>query len=304
MEPLRELRVPMQLEVRVWGIDVEGKPFFQTARTSEVSAKGARLEGITCLKQVGEVIGVQHSNQKARFRVVWIGEKGTPEQGQIGITCLDSDKCIWAEALQETETKEDFGQGPEILSEEAASAALTSPPATAGGDSRAERRRYPRYQCSGMVQLSKEGSALPVWVRLADIGLGGCYVETLSPLPLQTNVELVIQADELQIRGRGKVRTLHPSVGNGIAFTQMVADDWRRLHQLIARLAAPVPREATAAPVGATAPAVMTPPLEALLQLLEKKGLLSREEFLAELAAIKLRSRDERASIRDVQEII
>jgi len=49
MEPLRELRVPMQLEVRVWGMDVGGKPFFQSARTVEVSAKGARLAGITCL---------------------------------------------------------------------------------------------------------------------------------------------------------------------------------------------------------------------------------------------------------------
>jgi hypothetical protein len=292
MEPLRELRVPMQLEVRVWGTDVTGKPFFQTAHTAEVSAKGARLEGITCLKQVGEVIGVQHGNQKARFRVVWIGEKGTPEQGQIGITCLDSDKCIWTEALQETETKEEFGQGPEILSTEAAPApaAPTPPPATTGGDSRVERRRYPRYQCSGTVRLSKEGTDLPVWVRLADIGLGGCYVETLSPVPLQTTVELVIEAEGLQIRGRGKVRTLHPSVGNGIAFTQMVADDWQRLHQLIARLAAPTPREVTAPPAVSPVQAVATPPLEALLQLLEKKGVLTRDEFLAELTTIKLRS--------------
>jgi hypothetical protein len=279
----------MQLEVRLWGIDVTGKPFFQTARTAEVSAKGARLEGITCLKQVGEVIGVQHGNQKGRFRVVWIGEKGTPEQGQVGIACLDSDKCIWAEALQETETKEEFGQGPEILSAEAAPATPTPPPATTGGDSRVERRRYPRYQCSGTVQLSKEGTDLPVWVRLADIGLGGCYVETLSPVPLQTTVELVIEAEGLQIRGRGRVRTLHPSVGNGIAFTQMIADDWQRLHQLIARLAAPTPRE-VAAPAVATVQAVATPPLEALLQLLEKKGVLTRDEFLAELATIKLRS--------------
>jgi PilZ domain len=293
MAPLRELRVPMQLEVRVWGMDVTGKPFFQTARTAEVSAKGARLEGITCLKQVGDVIGVQYRNQKARFRVVWIGVKGTPEEGQIGIACLDSDKCIWAEALQESETKEKFGQGPEILSAEAAPATPTPPPATTGSGSRVERRRYPRYQCTGAVQLSKEGTDLPTWVRLTDIGLGGCYVETLSPVPLQTTVDLVIDAEGLQIRGLGKVRTLHPSVGNGIAFTQMKADDWQRLHQLIARLAAPTPREVPApapAPAVATVQAVATPPLEALLQLLEKKGVLTREEFLAELTTIKLRA--------------
>jgi hypothetical protein len=79
-------------------------------------------------------------------------------------------------------------------------------------------------------------------------------------------------------------------VGNGIAFTQMIAEDWQRLHQLIARLAAPTPREVTAPPAVAPVQAVATPPLEALLQLLEKKGVLTRDEFLAELTTIKLRS--------------
>jgi len=284
MEPLRELRVPMQLEVRVWGMDVGGKPFFQSARTVEVSAKGARLAGITCLKQPGEVIGVQHGSHKARFRVVWVGEQDTPEQGQIGIACLDPDKCIWAEALQGTATRNEFGQGPEIHSPELAPPALA--PAEAGGDSHGERRRYPRYQCSGGVQLSKENTGLPVWVRLADIGLGGCYVETMSPLPLQTNVELVIHVDDMEIRGRGRVRTSDPTVGNGIAFTQMPADDWLRLHQLIARLAAATPRQVTA-PAIPSVQTDTTPPLEALLQLLERKGVLTRDEFLTELMTIK-----------------
>jgi hypothetical protein len=101
-------------------------------------------------------------------------------------------------------------------------------------------------------------------------------------------VELAIHVDELVIRGRGKVRTSHPSVGNGIAFTQMTADDWKRLHQLIARLAAPTPREATA-PAAPIVHADTTPSMEALLQLLEKKGVLSRDEFVAELTTVKLR---------------
>lgn len=279
MEPLRELRVPMQLEVRVWGMDFTGKPFSQTARTIEVSAKGARLAGVMCLKQPGEMIGVQHGNQKARFRVVWIGQQGTPEQGQIGIASLEPDKCIWAEALQQAPSKGDFGLGPQILAGEPAPALQTEAAGTPGK----ERRRYPRYQCSGGVQLSKEGTGLPVWVRLADIGLGGCYVETMSPLPLQTNVELVIYVDELKICGRGKVRTSHPTVGNGIAFTQMQPDDWLRLHQLIARLAAATPHQMHTATVQACA----QPSLEALLQLLERKGVLTRDEFLEELLAVK-----------------
>jgi len=284
MEPLRELRVPMQLEVRVWGMDATGKPFFHIARTVAVSAKGAQLAAVPCSMEPGAVIGVQHGDKKARFRVVWIGQNNTPEQGQIGIASLDPDKCIWADALQETSTRDDFGPGPDILSPE--SALATPAQAGADGDFHGERRRYPRYQCSGGVQLSKDGTGLPLWVRLTDIGLGGCYVETLSPLPLQTNVELVIHVEDLEIRGRGRVRTSHPSVGNGIAFTQMLADDWLHLHQLIARLAGATSRPVTASGNSAVQ-SDTTPPLEALLQLLEKKGVLTRDEFVAELMTTK-----------------
>jgi len=283
VEPLRELRIPMQLEVRVWGMDSTGKPFSQTARTVDISGRGARLAGITGPKQPGDVIGVQHGDQKARFGVAWVGAEGTAAQGQIGIACLDAGRCIWAAALEGTPGQ--FGQGPEILRPGAPAA---GPAAAAGGATQAERRRYPRYACAGGVKLGKEGADLSTWARLADIGLGGCYAELMSPLPLQTPVEFAIQVDDLEIHGRGMVRTAHPSVGNGIAFTQMKADDWRRLNQLIARLASPAPREQLLPAVPAVEPGIAQP-LQVLLELLEKKGVLTRAEFVTELKRIKSR---------------
>ena len=283
MEPLRELRVPMKLEVRVWGMDSTGKPFSQMARTVDISGQGARLAGITGPKQLGDVLGVQHGNQKARFQVVWVGAKGTADQGQIGITCLDAGRCIWAEALKGA--PEEFGQGPEVLS---AGEAVAGPTPAAGGATQSERRRYPRYACAGAVHLHNENTTLPTWARLADIGLGGCYLELLSPLPLQTPVEFAIQADDLEIHGRGVVRTTHPGVGNGVAFTQMKADDWQRLNQLIARLSSPTPRVEPPPAVPAAEPD-LAQPLQVLLELLEKKGVLTRDEFLTELMRIKSR---------------
>ena len=281
VDPLRELRIPMQLEVRVWGMDSTGKPFSQTARTVDISGQGARLAGITGPKQLGDVIGVQYGNQKARFQVVWVGANGTADQGQIGIASLDAGRCIWAEALKDA--PDQFGQGPEILDPGATAAA---PAPAVGGATQGERRRYPRYTCAGAVQLRTEGTDLATWARLSDIGLGGCYAEQMSTLPLQTQVEFVIQANDLEVRGRGVVRTAHPSVGNGIAFTQMKADDWRRLNQLIARLASPTPREPSQ-PAVSTAEPHLAQPLQVLLELLEKKGVLTRDEFLTELRRIR-----------------
>ena len=279
VEPLRELRIPMQLEVRVWGMDATGKPFSQLAHTLDISGRGARLGGMAGPKQRGDVIGVQYGNQKARFQVMWAGEAGTAAQGQIGIQCMDAGRCLWAEALKGT--PKPFGQGPEILSPGAPRAEKA---ASNGAQAPVERRRYARYQCAGGVKLRKEGVEVATWARLSDIGLGGCYAELMSPLPVQTPVEFEIQASDLQICGRGMVRTMHPSVGNGIAFTQMGAEDWKRLNQLIARLANPT--------ASAPAPAVRTTediaqPLQVLLALLEKKGVVSRDEFWTELQSFK-----------------
>lgn len=283
VEPLRELRIPMQLEVRIWGMDSSGKPFSQLAHTLDISGRGARLAGITGPKQQGDIIGVQHGNQKARFQVMWVGEEGTAAQGQIGIQCMDAGRCLWAEALKST--PDQFGQGPEILSP---GTTVAVPVPGGEGETRVERRRYPRYQCAGGMKLRKEGTELGTWAKLTDIGLGGCYAELMSPLPLQTPVDFLIQVDDLEIRGRGMVRTTHPSVGNGVAFTQMSAEDWKRLNLLIVRLANPTARRPPV-PVASAPEPDATQTLQVLLELLEKKGVLSRNEFLSELKRFKSR---------------
>jgi len=124
--------------------------------------------------------------------------------------------------------------------------------------------------------------------KLSDIALGGCYAELLSPLPVQTSVEFSLQVDDLEIRGLGIVRTAHPSVGNGIAFTQMKVEDWRHLNEVIARLAGTT-SSVPLLPTPASAEPGIPHPLQVLLELLEKKGVLSQDEFLTELRKVKPR---------------
>jgi len=58
-EPLRELRVHLQLPVHIWGVDCFGKAFSRVAHTVEISALGARLADTGCVQQ-GDVIGIQY----------------------------------------------------------------------------------------------------------------------------------------------------------------------------------------------------------------------------------------------------
>lgn len=92
---VRKARKAHALQVWVRGIDRSGNPFVQNAHTIDIGKDGARLDGVGYLTGPGEVVQVKRGWRKARFRVVWIGQIGTPEANQIGICCLENEKDIW-----------------------------------------------------------------------------------------------------------------------------------------------------------------------------------------------------------------
>ena len=93
-----EPRVDISLDVKVWGMDLYGKPFVQHARTVNASSVGARLIGIDCVRE-GEVISLQHENQKARCKVVWVGRDAAKSR-QIGIQVVEPDKKLFGAKLK------------------------------------------------------------------------------------------------------------------------------------------------------------------------------------------------------------
>ena len=57
----------------------------------DVSHRGARLDGAAFYPSVGEIVHLVSGGVDARFRVIWVGEKGTPQEGQIGLQSLTTD---------------------------------------------------------------------------------------------------------------------------------------------------------------------------------------------------------------------
>jgi PilZ domain len=53
-----------------------------------------------------------------------------------------------------------------------------------------DRRRHPRLKCFVAVELRPEGSSSPIWGNLANTSLGGCLVETATPVPTGVNLEV------------------------------------------------------------------------------------------------------------------
>ncbi len=100
MKKPREQRVKMKLPVHIWGMDALGKLFKADANTVDITPLGACLEGVSIPLQRGSIIGVQCGRSQCRFRIVWIGEPGSRQEGQIGLRSMDIGKYIWGVSLE------------------------------------------------------------------------------------------------------------------------------------------------------------------------------------------------------------
>jgi hypothetical protein len=105
----------------------------------------------------------------------------------------------------------------------------------------AKERRHARYNCDAGVEIRTDDARAGYWGTLTDISLGGCYINTFSPLPTGTNVVLLIKIDGQEINSKAKVITSHPGVGMGLEFEQFITQgDEAHLKSLIGNLAAQV----------------------------------------------------------------
>jgi hypothetical protein len=89
-----------------------------------------------------------------------------------------------------------------------------------------DRRRFPRMKCFVAVELRVGASATPIWGNLANTSLGGCFVETATPVPSGVNVEigLWLANGKIWIKGiilTGIVTKSSPSFGVRIRYAEL-----------------------------------------------------------------------------------
>jgi CheY-like chemotaxis protein len=85
-----EPRLSVSQPIEVWGQDhQESLP--QTTSLIDLSHRGARVGGVAFHPKAGEVVHLVSDGVDARFRVIWVGELGTPQEGQIGLQSLKPD---------------------------------------------------------------------------------------------------------------------------------------------------------------------------------------------------------------------
>ena len=62
-----------------------------------------------------------------------------------------------------------------------------------------------------------------------DVGIGGCYVETIFPPPVGLRMQVLLWLGSTKLLAKGVVRTSYPGVGMGIEFVDL---SWEQTEQL------------------------------------------------------------------------
>lgn len=104
--------------------------------------------------------------------------------------------------------------------------------------SSSNRRVQGRRACHLSADVFRLGEGVPNRCTLSDVSSGGCYVETPSPFPVHTALDIVVRTHDVKLRVRGTVQVTHPGFGMGVQFSLSNADERDQVKQLIAAQAA------------------------------------------------------------------
>ena len=129
--------------------------------------------------------------------------------------------------------------------------------------------------------------------KLTDLSLGGCYVQTESPFPQSSAVDLCLRTAGMEIHTEGLVRVMHPGRGMGIEFPARTEEQRKSVGEFIEFLTgqpgatpqletSPRSLVANAVDLNQTGSAA-TDADDPLLELLRAGNTLDEEAFLAEL---------------------
>ncbi|MGA9498367.1 MAG: PilZ domain-containing protein [Terriglobales bacterium] len=96
----RDPRIDLALPVLLTGTDIGGRPLDQRVVTVNISRRGAQLDGVHGMLNLGDKVFLERLHNREEFRVAWVGEDGTPAAGQIGVAALDPNTSFWSEVLE------------------------------------------------------------------------------------------------------------------------------------------------------------------------------------------------------------
>ena len=212
----REPRKPVKLEVRILGTDVNGHPFADKVEALDASRHGLRVQGLSVALKIEDTVSVSYKDQKTRYRVKWVVPREPSASGrarwEAGLENYSPERTIF-----------DFPLPTPILDHYA-------------GPSSNERRVAPRVRCVASAELHPEGHAAPIMVGVADVSVGGCFIDMPMPLRKGTQVKIGLWLDTVKVQSDAVVSNIRPGFGMGLQFTGLAAAERAKLEAYLAKI--------------------------------------------------------------------
>ncbi len=101
-----------------------------------------------------------------------------------------------------------------------------------------DRRRHPRIKCFVAVELRVEDDPAPIWGNLSNTSVGGCLVETATPVKpgAKVDIGLWVPNGKIWVKGfalSGKVTRSGPATGVRVRFDSMQPAERDSLRQFL-----------------------------------------------------------------------
>jgi hypothetical protein len=104
-------------------------------------------------------------------------------------------------------------------------------------NSAVKQRKFARYSFIATADVISLDTETRLSAQSSELGLGGCYLDTLNPFPEGTLVRVRLTNDRGVFESLAKVVYVLPGFGMGIAFTHLPHDQKIVLDKWIAELA-------------------------------------------------------------------
>jgi hypothetical protein len=189
----------------ICGVDASGKDSTQSVTAHDLTFRGARLDGLTFAISPGAKVTLQYESLVVAAQVIWLAISGVDGLCRAGVRLLDPKRCPWETMLPNDDKTLRFPQ----------------------------RRTTDRYKISVGIQMLVEDDNVLMRTRTSDVGMGGCYVETASPLEVGTRMEITLTLGEEELQTDGIVRATYPGIGMGIEFVGLSWEETARLYQFL-----------------------------------------------------------------------
>ncbi len=139
-----------------------------------------------------------------------------------------------------------------------------------------ERRRFTRYPFTATFEATEPNSGTKIHGRTADLSEGGCYADTMSPLPAGTAVKVRISKGNRSFESYGTIVYAVAGMGMGLRFESIDPQQLANLSRWLGELRgdSPVEMQADQREPGPCADPQKKCVLNQLIGELMRKGIL------------------------------